>query len=309
MHPFRRRSSRWITAGAIAALGLTALTACSTNAATTTSPSTPGAGSSSSDIVVAKINAAAAALPGAIAKSGVLSVAIPTNEPPTQFFKPGTQVMTGINPDIARLVASGLGLKLKIDVSNFDSIIPGLQAGRFDTTVSSMTPTTVRMKALDFVNYVNMGSALVVLKSNPQSVSFGSLCGLKTAMLIGSYQLTANVPTLDAKCKATGQKPIVVQQFQATNDAISSLVSGRSTVVYADGPILSYAAKQNPEIKLAGTNDVAPVAIGIPKGSELTKAISIAMDQIIKTPQYKQVLDRYGIADMAITDASVNLPQ
>ena len=52
-------------------------------------------------------------------------MAIPTNEPPTQFYREGTQDMTGTNPDIARLLGQALGVKVEIQVANFDSIIPG----------------------------------------------------------------------------------------------------------------------------------------------------------------------------------------
>ena len=67
---------------------------------------------------------AAALLPDSVASRGLLRVAIPTNEPPTQFYKSGTRYMTGVNPDIARLIGKALGLDVEIKVVNFDSIIP-----------------------------------------------------------------------------------------------------------------------------------------------------------------------------------------
>src|SRR6478736_6158541 len=78
-------------------------------------------------------------LPNSVASRRVLRVAIPTNEPPTQFYKEGTRYLTGVNPDIARLIGEALGLEVEIKVVNFDSIIPGMAAGRYDMTVSSMT--------------------------------------------------------------------------------------------------------------------------------------------------------------------------
>ena len=101
----------------------------------------------------------------------VLRVAIPTNEPPTQFYREGTQDMTGTNPDIARLIGEALGVKVEIQVANFDSIIPGMAAGRYDMTVSSMTPTEKRMEVLDFVDYMQMGNAIAVPKGNPPGIT------------------------------------------------------------------------------------------------------------------------------------------
>ncbi|MFD5600063.1 transporter substrate-binding domain-containing protein [Leucobacter sp. NPDC058333] len=285
----------------------TALTACSSGGATASSGTDAKAAAKPVSIDV--VPEAADQLPDAIVKSGVLRVAIPTNEPPTQFYKEGTKEMTGLNPDIAALVADALGLKLEVVVSNFDSIIPGLEANRFDMTVSSMTPTEDRMKALDFVEYVDMGSALVVKSGAKDSVDFDALCGKKIAVLTGSYQLTVQIPVLDKACEDAGDKPLDVQQFQDTRQAISSLMSDRSDVVYADGPILNYATLQNPDIEVASENDIAPVGIGITKDTGLTKPVETAMTAILDSPEYVEVLKKYGLEKMAITDARVNVAQ
>lgn len=286
----------------------TALTACSSS--TATAPKDDAAASSSKATATLEVvPEAAELLPAKIKESGVLRVAIPTNEPPTQFYREGTKEMTGLNPDMASLVADALGLKLEIVVSNFDSIIPGLAADRFDMTVSSMSPTEERMEALDFVEYVNMGSALVVPKGNPETVDFDSLCGKRVAVLTGSYQLTAKIPELDTACEAAGESKLEVQQFQDTRQAISSLVSGRSDVVYADGPILNYAALQNSDIEVGKEINVDPVAMGMPHEPGLVDAAEAAMTAIIESPEYVEVLKAYGLESMAITEAKVNVPQ
>ncbi|MFD6700398.1 MULTISPECIES: ABC transporter substrate-binding protein [unclassified Microbacterium] len=255
------------------------------------------------------MDSAAALLPDAVKSAGVLKVAIPTNEPPTQFYREGTQEMTGVNPDIARLIGGALGLKVQIEVTAFDAIIPGMAAGRYDLTVSSMTPTEARMKQLDFVDYVQMGSALAVPTGNPKKISLETLCGAKVAVLEGSYQVTVNIPPIDDACKTAGKPAPQLFQFNDTHQAISSVLSGRTDVVYADQPILGYAAKQEPRIALAGVSDIAPVAVGVPHDTGTLKAVSAALTAIVASPEYKKVLDSYGLKTMAITDARVNAAQ
>ncbi len=294
-------------AGIATALVVAALmSACSQSEAP---GSETGAGEAAEPVSIDAVPEAVALLPESISDAGVLRVAIPTNEPPTQFYREGTQEMTGLNPDIASLVADALGLELEVVVSNFDSIIPGLAANRFDMTVSSMTPTVERMEALDFVEYVNMGSALVVPTGNPDRIAFDALCGKRVAVLTGSYQLTVQIPDLDAACTAAGQDPLEIQQFQDTRQAISSLASDRSDVVYADGPILSYATLQNPDFEVAEENNVAPVGIGITKGTGMTEPVEAAMTAIIESPEYGSVLSAYGLESMAVTEARVNVAQ
>lgn len=290
---------------ALAVIAGLALTSCAATSDAEPEGEQPSSGTGSIEAVQAAVDL----LPEAIAESGVLRVAIPTNEPPTQFYREGTEEMTGLNPDMARLVADALGLEIEVVVSNFDSIIPGLAADRFDMTVSSMTPTEVRMEQLDFVDYVNMGSAVVVAEGNPADIDVNALCGARVAVLTGSYQLTVKIPALNEACAESGGEPLDIQQFKDTRQAISSLDSGRSDAVYADGPILSYAALQNPDIEIAGELDVSPVGIGVPKASGLIDAVAAAMDAIIESPGYMEVLEAYGLEAMAIDEARVNFAQ
>lgn len=248
-------------------------------------------------------------LPASIKTSKTLRVAIPTNEPPVQFYRPGTKEMTGINPDVARLLGQALGVKVKVEVVNFDQIIPGIAAGRYDMTVSSMTPTTERMKVLDFVDYMQIGTSVAVPKGNPQKLDQNSLCGKRVGVLTGSYQLTVNVPALDKACSAAGQPPIEAGQYQDTRQAISALTSGRQDAVLADSPILSYAAKQSPAISVASTFDLAPVGVGMPKSTGLVKAVASALGSLVTTPEYQEALGTYGLESAAITDARVNFAQ
>jgi polar amino acid transport system substrate-binding protein len=295
----RARSQILVCATAFALIG--ALAGC-TNALPATSTGVT--------ITFPRVPAAADQVPKTIRDAGVLQVAIPTNEPPTQFYRDGTQEMTGLNPEIAGLVAGALGLKLEIKVANFDAIIPGIDAARYDMTVSSMTPTTSRMSKLDFVDYVQFGSALAVAKGNPQRIGFDSLCGKNVAVLTGSYQLTTSVPPIDEACTAAGKPALVIHQFQDTRQAVSSMLSGRTDVVYADSPILSYAVSQSPEIAVADINDIAPVAIGTLKNSGLDLAVATAMKSITASRDYPAVLARYGLGQSAaITDPRVNVAQ
>ena len=290
----------------ISALMLT-VTACGTQApAASTSDAGPGTG-----VPALAVNEAAAQLlPDSIKSTKVLRVAIPTNEPPTQFYREGTQDMTGTNPDVARLIGEALGVKVEIQVANFDSIIPGMAAGRYDMTVSSMTPTTKRMEVLDFVDYMQMGNSIAVPSGNPLGVSSeASLCGKKVGLLTGSYQLAVNVPAVDEKCTTAGSGTVQRSEFQDTRQAISALTSGRLDAVLADSPILDFAATQNPAIEIASKYDFTPVGVGIPKDSGLVKAVSAALNAVITSDSYLKVLGKYGLESSAITDARVNFAQ
>jgi len=251
---------------------------------------------------------AVALLPNSVTSRRVLRVAIPTNEPPTQFYKEGTRYLTGVNPDIARLIGEALGLEVEIKVVNFDSIIPGMAAGRYDMTVSSMTPTDKRIAVIDFVDYMQIGNAIVVAKGQPR-LTQEALCGRRVGVLIGSYQLTTNIPDYDQKCVTSGQPPIDAAQFQDTRQAISALTSARLDAVLADSPILEFAATQDPDVVISENYDFTPVAVGVTKEPPLVNAVATALDTVITSGAYHEVLAKYGLDSATITQARVNAAQ
>ena len=304
MLPPGRRASRALRAAMV--LASSAILALGAGCSSAYSDDTPV----TDDVPALAVNdAAARQLPDAVRSAKVLRVAIPTNEPPTQFFQEGTRHMTGINPDIARLIGQSLGVKTEIHVVPFDSIIPGMAAARFDMTVSSMTPTTKRLAVLDFVDYMQFGNGIAVAKGNPLQLDENTLCGRKVAFLTGSYQLTVNLPEYDTACAEAGRPAIVSSEYQDTRQAISALTSGRQEAVLADSPILDYAATQNPDIEIGSRFGVAPVAVGVPKDSGLLQPVSTAMTGILAGDPYHTVLAKYGAGSAAITDARVNFAQ
>ncbi|WP_051388908.1 ABC transporter substrate-binding protein [Arthrobacter sp. 35W] len=302
---------RTVPAALAAAALLFAVTACGPSASSAGPATTGGsAGGDTGVPALAANDAAVQLLPESIKSSKVLRVAIPTNEPPTQFYREGTQEMTGANPDIARLIGQALGVSVEIQVANFDSIIPGIAAGRYDMTVSSMTPTEKRMQVLDFVDYMQMGTAIAVQSGNPHGIdSEAALCGKNVGLLTGSYQLTVNVPATNAACTAAGKDVIHTNEFQDTRQAISALTSGRLDAVLADQPILNFASSQNPQVVVAAAYDFAAVGVGMPKDSGLVKSVGAALATVVTSDSYRKVLGKYGLDSSAITDARVNFAQ
>ncbi|MFJ3959219.1 ABC transporter substrate-binding protein [Arthrobacter sp. NPDC090010] len=303
----RRPGFRRVLAAAATAAVVMAASACSQTGAATSSAS---AGAITTEVPPLAVDSAAAALlPQSVKSSKTLRVAIPTNEPPTQFYQEGTQNMVGLNPDVARLLGQALGVQVQIDVANFDSIIPGIAAGRYDATVSSMSPTAERGKVLDFVDYAQFGSGVAVPQGNPLGLNEKSLCGKKVGFLTASYQLRTDVPKFDEACLAAGKEKIQSNEYQDTRQAISALSSGRLDAVLADSPILNYAATQNPAIQIGASYDVAEVGIGVAKGENLVKAVAKAMQTVLRSEAYGAVLKKYGLSTSAIPDARVNFFQ
>jgi polar amino acid transport system substrate-binding protein len=192
--------------------------------------------------------------------------------PPTTFLAEDNATPIGINPDVARLVAKKLGLKLTFENTSFDTIIPGIDGGRFDFTVATMAPTPERLKVLDMIDYFNGGISVVVPLGNPLNLGNDTLCGRNIAVTKGSTAQLKHLPNVSNWTCTEKGKP-------AINAVMLPKVDTRSDNV---------------------------AAIGLKKGSPLTPALQRAVQSVLDSPEYKESLANWGLEDSAITEAQLN---
>ena len=78
-----------------------------------------------------------------------------------------TLYANGYDVQIAKYIAAELGMSLEIISAEWDSLIPGLQAGTFDGIIAGMSPTAEREAEVDFtVCYYNSNLVVIYKKAN-----------------------------------------------------------------------------------------------------------------------------------------------
>ena len=107
-----------------------------------------------------------------IMSTQTLKIATDAEWPPQSFINDDNE-MDGFDVDIAKEIASRLGVEAEFVTPAWDVITSGGWAGRWDISVGSMTPTTARAEVLDFpaVYYYTPASFVVHTDSPHQSVS------------------------------------------------------------------------------------------------------------------------------------------
>ncbi|WP_175316138.1 ABC transporter substrate-binding protein [Pseudarthrobacter sp. C4D7] len=253
--------------------------------------------------------AAAAALPKEVKDKGTLTVTMSQSSPPLHFMAPDGTTTIGVDPEIAMALGQTLGLKTEVKSGPFDGIIPGISAGKFDMAISQMSPSTERMKVLDFVDYYQSGSGIGVAPGNPQKLTIDTLCGKRVGVLKGSFQDLKRLPALSKACTDAGNSAIEAMTYPDMQAPNLALTAGRIDAVYIDGPTLGYAIKQGGQIELLGEKDVSPVSIGFKKGAGMEKAIELGMQSLAKSGKYKEILDKWGVGSGAISDFAFNKAQ
>ncbi|WP_458106522.1 ABC transporter substrate-binding protein [Arthrobacter sp. R3-55] len=255
--------------------------------------------------------AAVALLPQSIKDKGELTVAMDLHYPPTTFLAEDNTTAIGLNPDVARLIAKKLDLKLKFVDTKFDTIVPGLDGGRFDFTATTMSKTEERLKVLDMIDYFKAGNSVAVPKGNPLNLTVETLCGKNIAVTQGSTGQLKRLPALSERsCTSKGQPAINGVTLPNVQDALTQLHSKRIDGILYDTTALAWAEKQQPgSFELVGRVEVGSsdlTAIGLKKGSPLTPAFQAALQSVLQTPEYKESLDNWGLESGAITDAKLN---
>ncbi|MET7686936.1 ABC transporter substrate-binding protein [Streptomyces sp. NPDC005483] len=251
-------------------------------------------------------------LPAAVKAKGTLSAAMDLTSPPTTFMASDNKTPIGFNPDMARLIAAKLGLKLQINNIKFDTIITGLQADRYDFTASTMGATKDRLKVLDMVDYFKAGTGVSVPYGNPQKLTTHTLCGHSVAVQSGSTAELQWLPQLSKRdCTGKGKPAIKAVTLPSVNDALTQLVSKRIDAVMYDFTGLQWAATQQPKTfeVLKPLVATKTVAVALKKDSPLTPAVQAALQSIIDDPKYAEALGRWGFQDLGIKTAAMAVPQ
>ncbi len=255
--------------------------------------------------------AAVAMLPQSFKDKGELTVAMDLHYPPTTFLAEDNQTPIGLNPDVARLIAKKLDLKLKFVDTKFDTIVPGLDGGRFDFTATTMSKTEERLKVLDMIDYFRAGNSVAVAAGNPLNLTVETLCGKNIAVTQGSTGQLKRLPALSEQtCTSKGQPAINAVTLPNVQDALTQLHSKRIDGILYDTTSLGWAEKQQPgSFTILGRVNVGSsdlTAVGLKKGSPLTPALQKALQSVLETPEYKESLETWGLDSGAITDAKLN---
>ena len=284
--------------GALAGVALLALSACSSGATATPTPTT-----------VAVDEAAAALLPDTYKTNGI-NIGSDIPYAPMEMFEDDGVTVTGLDYDLSQLIAKKLGVEISFNKQAWDSIIPSVQAGTHDMIMSGMNDTVERQGQLDFVDYFHGGFAIVVAKGNPEGITkLTDLCG-KTAVVQTQTVQGDMLKALD--CGSAG--PVKLQEYPSDPDAITALIAGKGVADVMDAAIAGYAAYQQPTklelvVDAANPNGYEPVytGIGVLKGNTgLANALQAALNSAIADGSYQAVLDKWNLGNFAVTEATIN---
>jgi polar amino acid transport system substrate-binding protein len=296
----RRRAALGLVGAAVLAMGMAA---CGSS---NKSGSSSGAPTASVD------QSLAAKVPASIKSAGKINIGTDSTYAPSEFLDTDGKTVIGFDVDLFNAVAQKLGLKTSWESAKFGDIIPGVQSGKYDAGVSSVTINTDREAQALMISYFNAGTQWATQKGNPNNANPDDMCGKPVAVQKDTVQETEDLPVRNKKCTDAGKPALKVDAYPAQDAATNAVISGKDQAMLADSPVIAYAVKQsNGKLEALGDiYDSAPYGVVVKKDQQqLAEAIRDAYAALIADGTYQKILEKWGVQAGALKgNPAINPP-
>jgi polar amino acid transport system substrate-binding protein len=279
--PKMRRSRRTL----IALLAVFLIVSACGDDAPTPSPAT--------EAMIGELNAL---LPDEIREAGVIKAGGPVTEIPAVYLEEDAVTRTGYMTDLVNAVGDLLGVEIAFTDMPFASLVPGLQRGSIDMTLTISDKKT-HHEVLDFVDYLGNGLGILVAAGNPNGFdSLESLCGHTVAALAGSVAVGV-VTEANKSCA----DPMEIKEFPGISYAQLAVRSGQADATFGPGATLGYVSANLEDgtvfdVAPGGPYTVQPDAFAFIKGNdELRDAVQAALQRLVDDGTAANILEKYGV--------------
>ena len=193
-------------------------------------------------------------------EEGKLIMATNAYFPPYEFYE-GDRIV-GIDQEIASEVATRLGLELEIQDIEFDSIVTGVQSGKYDIGCAGMTVTEDRLQSVNFTTPYATGIQSVIVKEDSDITDVD-------ALIAGDYIVGVQQGTTGDIYMSDDIGDDRIERFQKGADAVLALVNGQvDAVVIDDQPAQAFVEANDGLITLSTAYTVEDYAMCLNKNNE-----------------------------------------
>ena len=220
--------------------------------------------------------------------AGKLTIATCPDFPPFEYLAEDGSVV-GIEIDILNLVCAELGVELDIQQMDFDSVLPGVQTGKYDLGASGISVDPEREENTLFtVPYCLAAQSIVVQKDTPITCK-ADLEGKTVAVQTGT--------TAEEFCMGAGY---TVTAYAANTDAQQALLTGKvdawviDDLTAADMVKLYNAENGETLVVLPEAMPTEPYAFAFMKGSDaLAKSINEILNKMLADGTNADIFAKY----------------
>ena len=225
-----------------------------------------------------------------ILKKGELLVGTTGTQPPMIATTKKGEII-GLDADISRLMAAGLGVKVKFVKMPFPKLLPALESGRVDMILSGMTMTPGRNKKVAFVGpyYVSGKGILAVAE---KYAALREATGLDTP----DVTVAALKNSTSQKFAETLMPKAKLITTNSYDEAIKLLFNSKIDVLVADFPFCALTAYRYQDKGLvAGKSPLTfePLGIAMTEDTLLINWVNNFMNTLQGSGQLKKLHKRW----------------
>ena len=225
----------------------------------------------------------------ATAMAETLTMGIEAAYPPFNNKDASGQVV-GFDKDIGDALCAKMKVECTVVTSDWDGIIPALNAKKFDAIIASMSITEERKAAVDFTDaYYTNKLQFIAPKGGDFKIDKASLKG----KVIGAQRATIAGTWLEDNMADI----VEIKLYDTQENAYLDLTSGRVDGVLADKFVnwewLKSDAGKGFEFKGDPVFDNDKIGIAVRKGDPLQGKLNEALKAIVADGTYKKINDKY----------------
>lgn len=198
--------------------------------------------------------------------------------------------LEGFDVDIARALCAEMKVECEIVAQDWDGIIPGLRAKKYDAIVASMSITKERQRVVEFTErYYSNVLAFVAAKGSNVDTSKDGLKGLN----VGAQRATIAGQYLEDNLGDV----VNVKLYDTQDNAYLDLGAGRLDVLLSDKfpayDWLKTDAGNGFEFKGADIDINDEIGIALRKGSKWRTRLNDALQAIVANGTYEKINAKY----------------
>ena len=225
---------------------------------------------------------------GTLAVEKEFTTALTGKFPPFSYYD-NKGKLAGFDVDVSRAIAKHIGRRSKIIATEWDGILAGLLAKKYDAIVGSMAITPARQKKVNFsIPYYNSGAQLFIHRDNPDKIySINECAGKRIAVVLGeTYQqfLEKNYPEIE------------VVTFKSSVEIFEMLEQHRIAGFVTDRLVGAWQIKKarRPFVPIGGMLYAEKIGIPVCKDrTRLLRQINQALLELRADGTLKKIHDKY----------------
>ncbi len=226
-----------------------------------------------------------------VKERGYLIIGTEGNWSPWTYHDEKTNELTGFDVEVGKEIAAALGVEARFEEAAWDSLLAGVDSGRFDIICNGVGYTEERAQSYDFSDpYVYTRKVLIVADSNDTVKTFDDLNGRTTANSSGS--------TYAALAEELGAK---VEYIDTFGETITMLEQGRiDATINSEVSYLDYMT-QHPEakIKVVDQSEGESVCYPVKKGeTSLCDAVNAALADLRSSGRLAELSEQFFGGDI-----------